>query len=166
MKKLTVRLLLSSLLLLIISCEKEDLSPYHGSKGETGIKGQDGDDGRGFDLIVKDFTLESTDWINWAEAVYKVPELTQAFLDSGIIMTYYKEDSTWAPLPYEPNSYYFMEAMYKPEEVMIVFIQPSGQVPTYTLDYKLVAAIGFDGDKKALAEYINSIAEDKLVLID
>ena len=154
MKKLYLGLLSCGLLFSIYSCKKEDLSPYKGPQGEKGEVGKPGGDGDGYNLLIREFTMEASIWQNSSIGEYSIPELTQAYLDSGLIITYYKDDSTWAPLPFMPNSQIFMEAMYKPGEVKVIYVNPWRG---FDLDFKLVAAIGFPGDKKALARYAEQL---------
>ena len=167
MKKRLLGLLSCSILFFTnYSCQKEDLTAYKGQAGAQGTMGEQGDDGKGYNLIIEEFTLEQDDWIDAYNAVYSIPELTQAYLDSGIIMTYYKEDSAWVPLPYELSRHIFMEAMYKPGEIRIFYKHSPSQIPYWTLDYKLVAAIDFPGDKQALAKYVEVIVGKDFQQID
>lgn len=133
------------LALILVSCEKQDLSAHKGAKGEQGTIGEDGENGKGYDLLIKDFTLTDADYQD-DTAVVQIPQLDRSYLDSGIVMTYFKEDSLYIPMPHRIRHYSSLtvKALYKPGAVAIIWMGSTGFGGFKDYDFRLVAAKAAD----------------------
>jgi hypothetical protein len=90
------------LLFFLISCTKQGPIGPAGATGATGAQGPTGPQGPSGNANVTSVTFDSISVPLNGTYTFKIPAITQAIVDSGVVDVYYKFAYTdqWVPLPY------------------------------------------------------------------
>ena len=95
--------LLFSLSVLFFSCEDDGEMGPQGPQGPSGPTGENGT----IEIYSKTFTISQNDWYNYStsansndSAVVSIPEITQAILDSGMIVCYKLDGNKYKSMPF------------------------------------------------------------------
>src|SRR5687767_923989 len=108
MKTLKILLYLFASILLISGCDKEDddTAGLPGPQGPQGPAGANGTNGA-VNIITKEFTILAGDWHPYNSssnsndsAAVSVPEITQAIVDSGMVVCYRKKGDKYIVMPH------------------------------------------------------------------